>query len=366
MKLQWISLALLCLSSFGGYATITGTEYDSFGTDDVIAGKSVDEDQANPGRKMITPAAGTKIKTGADAFIIAEFLEWEARQNGLVFAQTGIGATATSTPSQGSSYTPNFQFNPGFRVALGLGLDHDDWDVIATYTWYQQNSNENSVTNSNTTTNSLIPGMNFPYTLPSSLTYASGNWNLRLSCVDMNLGRNFFISHYLSIRPMIGLKAAWQNQTYDASYIGTVRRVQTQNTIHQSEKAFGIGMVGGMKMLWSFTRNWGIYANAFGDILSTRFKLNSKNKQFAVNNNSNITVDDQLSSKISVLQPIVELSLGICWDNWFDDDQYHLGIRLGWEEQMWFNNNHFIISNNNANRGDLSMQGLVFSLRFDF
>lgn len=366
--LKKVALSLFCLSSQVGLATMTGTEYDEFGNDDPLASKSVVEDQITPPHRVITPAGGTKIKTGADAFIIGQFLEWEARQDGLTFARTGIAPssnTSTAIP-QGTSYAPSFQFDPGFRVGLGLGLEHDDWDVLFVYTWYHQNAPSNSITHTNNAVDSLISGMSFPYALPSTLTYARGDWHLRLSVIDGTLGRVFLISPYLTLRPVIGLKAAWQNQNYNVAYRGITNSVNYQNDIDQAEKAFGIGFRMGLKTIWNFTRNWSIHGYGFGDILSTRFKVHSSNVQFPVNNSSAQTTRDQLETKTSTLQPIVELSLSLCWDNWFDDERYHFGLSAGWEEQIWFNNNHLLIDNGSSNVGNLYLQGLIVSARFDF
>ena len=32
---------------------------------------------------------------------------------------------------------------------------------------------------------------------------------------------------------------------------------------------------------------------------------------------------------------LTELELGLCWETWFYDDNYHLAVQAGWDQQVW-------------------------------
>ncbi|MES2123023.1 MAG: Lpg1974 family pore-forming outer membrane protein, partial [Chlamydiota bacterium] len=68
-----------------------------------------------------------------------------------------------------------------------------------------------------------------------------------------------------------------------------------------------------------------------------------------------------------------DLALGLQWDYLFSQDRYHFGVKLGWEFNIFFDQNqlfNFMSSTNpgaiNFQNDDLSFQGLTLGLRFDF
>ena len=60
-----------------------------------------------------------------------------------------------------------------------------------------------------------------------------------------------------------------------------------------------------------------------------------------------------------------EFQIGLRWEMWFYDDNYHFLIQAGWEEQVWLSNGNFIRLYNDVD-GDLNLQGLDIKFRFDF
>lgn len=86
---------------------------------------------------VITPNAGPCVINGADLFITAEFLYWTIRQDHLAFAFSTpeIIDPLVIPEGKGSVFHPDWEFNPGFKVGLGILFDHDGWDLYANYTW---------------------------------------------------------------------------------------------------------------------------------------------------------------------------------------------------------------------------------------
>ena len=92
------------------------------------------------------------------------------------------------------------------------------------------------------------------------------------------------------------------------------------------------------------------------------------------------TVTNNVKNDFHTIKPVLELYMGLRWEDWMCCDCYHYSIELGWEEQWWANENQFfsveplVIVNNGPNRsrltesrlGDLIMQGLTVKVRFDF
>jgi hypothetical protein len=319
----------------------------------------------------VTPSAGPRVENGADVVISADFIYWQATQNGLEYAVNFVNGG--ESVSQGTTHNPKFTFNPGFKVGLGLQLGHDGWDVMAQYSWYNSSDSTDRTVNSDSSetfvtqfpAQNTIGGFTVPLGSPS-ISSASTRWGMRYNDIDFEIGRNYFISQYLTLRPFSGLKAAWINQDWHTPYY--LYGSDYNWTIDQNQKSFGIGLRTGMNGAWEFCKNFSIYGNTAFSVLSTRFKNQYSETDYA-------TIDSvgelyaNLNSVLNTIQPVIELGMGVSYDYWFNDDMYHFGISAGWEMQYWNNMNHFFGYSTDeiiSRTGDLSIQGLDVKFRFDF
>ena len=39
------------------------------------------------------------------------------------------------------------------------------------------------------------------------------------------------------------------------------------------------------------------------------------------------------------------MGIGLQWDHYFTNGRYHLGLNLGWDHQLWFDQNRFMDQN---------------------
>lgn len=331
------------------------------------------DSQTQTQAQVITPSAGPRVENAIDGIVTADFIYFHAAQTGLDYATNNLDGTEAPTP-QGSIYYPNFQFDAGFRIGLGLDLAHDGWDVISNYTYLHTGTHTTSNTfeTVETVTVDNIVDQN-------SISAASSKWRLKLDVIDLDLGRNYFISQYLALRPFFGAKAAWNRQKFNATGTGffeDLSDAQIMSTL-QDQTAFGIGLRTGMNSSWQFTKNWNIYGNVAFTALSSTVHNLFKTKITYVDTTSDYLA--HIKSSQNVIQPVVELAMGFGYDCYFNDDNYHFGIQAGWEFQYWNNNNFFnqvvdfsdndIGEASNASyqrSGDLSLQGFDLRFRLDF
>jgi hypothetical protein len=323
--------------------------------------------------REITPAAGPCVADGLAVIASADFIYWMARQDHIAYAYT-TGTTALAaggTPAQGRVVMPESGFKPGFKIGLGLDLDHDGWDVFAEYTWFHSNhshshgnrDDEDSV--SATSTLDLhapywdVNGFNQFGTL---FTSASAQWKLQMNILDLELGRNFYISESLMLRPQVGMKMTWDTQRYNTSY--------TNDTIvlsmNQKDTIQGYGIRAGIDTAWHFTRSFSFVGDlAFTGLWeSFHVKRNDSNLVTATGISTN---DLNVKSRHNNVRPIIEWRAGLRWESWWCADRYHVAIDAGWEQQVWVNQNQFfVISPTEHKNGDLSLQGLDIKVRFDF
>lgn len=327
------------------------------------ANSSMDSTTTTTTYKEITPPAGLHIDGGAGFAISGDFIYWETREDGLEFAysgQAGYAVTPSATLPQGQAYYPGFSYQPGFKVALEADLGHDNWDLAAEYSWLIAKQQSNSVTQDYATT-TLFPTI-LTQTVDADavnnpLTNASGVWGLHYNVVNLELGRDYFISENLTFRPHYGLSGAWLNQTYNVDYVFESQgstTVTANLTEAYSQKFWGVGFRTGLDSGWHFDENWSIYGDFAAAVLWSSFKVASSeydNLADAYNINT-------LSQTYGV-QTVLDLEMGLRWSMVFDENSFGMMLQAGWDQQVWINHNQIT-------SGNLNLQGLVVKARFDF
>ncbi|MCP5492151.1 MAG: hypothetical protein H7A40_03815 [Chlamydiales bacterium] len=310
--------------------------------------------------REITPDAGPRVACGTDFFITADFIYWATRMDGLGYAATNIAGV--NVP-QGSVSHPDFGWEPGFKVGLGYNLPHDGWDVFVEYTYLRPSADDSTTNNTNRMVRLWADPTNNPFETVSS---ARANWDFDLNVIDLELGRNFFVSRYLTLRPFFGLKGAWTSSSF------TIRTVDALDStlgdvVAMGQDFWGVGFRTGMNTVWWFNKYFGIFGDfalsaLWGDFDVTRRDANT----ITVNNVVTETTTSNTKNCFSSMKPVFEIAMGLEGDYWFSDDQYHFGAKLGWEMQYWANQNQFFSLNEEGSHGDLSFMGLTLRFRFDF
>jgi hypothetical protein len=75
---------------------------------------------------------------------------------------------------------------------------------------------------------------------------------------------------------------------------------------------------------------------------------------------------------INSIIPEIELAAGIGWQTFFNEKQYFLDLKLGWEQQTWFSQNKMFSQSNistdqlQTTKHDMSFGGPTFSATFGF
>ncbi|MEX0961427.1 MAG: Lpg1974 family pore-forming outer membrane protein [Simkaniaceae bacterium] len=325
--------------------------------------------------KVITPSAGPRVCCGVDVFVTADFIYWTSRMDGLGYATSGVRPTADIDPSKGSVKHPDFGFDPGFKVGLGLNLGHDGWDLFAQYTWLYTSKVSDSASSGvdSLADSQLSPLVYTTGTISSgpsdTVSSARSSFDINLNVIDLELGRNFFVSRYLKIRPHFGLKGAWYDSYNNVNYVGDSTDDVNLNavSIHQDQDYWGVGIRAGMNTSWHFTRSFSVVGNVILSSLWGEFDVTRKDTEYntldaALVNDTYLNTENDFHS----MKAVLELFLGLRWDTWFCNDDFHFSIDAGWEEQLWINHNQFFSLYEEGSHGDLYFHGLTLKFRFDF
>lgn len=320
-----------------------------------------------------TPPAMINLKYCAEPFITADYLFWTVRQENMDYAFPVQFDAQLNTISKNRIQNLDFEFGSGFRVGAGLDFKHDGWDTYVNYTRFYPERMHDSLTADDGEI--LFPtwhASNFAEFASGTFDFASQHWHFENDVIDWELGRNFFISRYLTLRPFAGLKTAWQEQNQRLVYIDDVnhRRFTTKNHVH----FWGIGIRCGLNSAWYvYKKNLSIVADFALTGLWSRVKTSQ-------NQDINFTTSEinpfHPRESFHTIRPVIEWMLGAQWESWLYDNGMKISLRAGWEEQVWFNQNDLLeiftntvvggIYSTKARGGNLSLEGLTIRGRFDF
>jgi hypothetical protein len=113
--------------------------------------------------------------------------------------------------------TLGFDFATGFRVGAGVGLE-SDWGVKLSYTRFDTDTED-------TATGKVTPnflGCRLDANKLSSPYFQNGDAQAAIdyNVLDLDFGKSFCLSESWRLRPVLGLRGAWINQTFNSEFQG--------------------------------------------------------------------------------------------------------------------------------------------------
>lgn len=364
---------------------------------------------------MLNPPARPTQKCDWGVLITVEPLFLKAYENGLDFAvttQNGPLFTAPVNPPNANSATSlqgrskgkriNFEWDWGVRVGLGANLPHDGWDIIANWTHFFTNAHKSLVAAPNEV---IEPTLLHPQSGGGSfgskgvLQQQSGaslgaksRWKLRLNEIDLELGRQFFVSKWLTLKPHGGFRTAWVRQTLDTDYtnmlvqpvavVGSNESFSSSN-VFMKNNYWGLGLIAGLDTQWGLSCGWSLFGNFAASILYGYFDTFHDESAIVgaplpTVNGLGFVVGQEYNffnyhRFYHMGRFITDFIIGLSYDTYFCDEDYHLGFDAGWEHHLFFGQNQFVVfigdvemGQSITNQGDLYLQGFSVKVRFDF
>lgn len=318
---------------------------------------------------MINPQGRPQVNDGWDLILFGDLLYWNAHENGMQVAVVEQGDKRKLSDSDVD--TIHGKWNVGFRVGIGYNMPHDGWDTRLTWLRFTDNGHKNAHTGQNHVV--------YPTQLhPADPLLGSGDksvyarkmhsrWHMRLDQLDWDLGREFFVSKWLTLRPHFGLRTDWIRQGLDIDY-KEFHSSHNKAKVDLSDHWWGIGLEGGLDTQWGLGSGWSIFGNLTSAIIYGIHKISYEVKDKPKNHDF---VD--IKNHYRIAHPVLDLVMGLRWDNMFSHDRYHLGFEVGWENHIYFSQNQFpiFVSRSSkgtfvSNQGDLTFQGWTFGARLDF
>ncbi|MBS0653664.1 MAG: MOMP family protein [Verrucomicrobia bacterium] len=295
-------------------------------------------------------------------YVTADFLYWNLTEGGTDYALTDK-KTPGDIPFKGKSKKIEFDWDPGFRVGVGYQLDeHDGWDGLLNFTWFQTEESSHAHAPSE---GALVPLWGFPFSNVAEKAKAS--WEFDFYTLDFELGRRYFVSKYLSVRPEFGLKSAWIYQHVKASFLEITPSRTGNVQIRRKNNFWGIGPRAGVDATWFFDSHFSFFGTGSAALLWGDFDVREKEQETIAHRKLiNFNAD------FNAIVPTAQLLLGFQWEANFNDARNHFKILLGYEFQYWWRQNQMLEFENEGSFNpdryseDVSLQGLTLDVRFDF
>lgn len=351
------------------------------------------------GPQEVNPAVNPKTCNGDVVFTVAGFY-WNAHQDGMEYAIDNQVVHPTDADTNqalnnliDSTYkNPDFKWDFGFKVGLGYNTTHDGWDIGVVWTQFRTSADSHVEAEADDNHTLLPLWSAFAATgADSTILWASDietHWKLKLDLVDLELGREFWTSKYLTFRPFVGLRLAWINQEYNiknkgGGWLSTAESPAFNNLVDIDQKFHGVGLRGGVDTVWNFGCGWGIFGNFAMSIVYGRFNVDHDESNREATDTHHKTKILESDDNFRASRGMTDLSIGLQWHTMFSNCRYGFTAMLGWEHHMFFDQNQMWrvlrkcdepltqpnLSGENVfhqRRGDLATQGWTLTFVFEF
>lgn len=322
----------------------------------------------------------------------AEILVWRADVNGSELVNHEV-ITANVIENQSEKLSGTWR--PGTRVGIGYQLDRfDDWRFYLTYTFYHAQSVDKKIATGDINSDFLRQSW-IPFLGPQ-VTKANGHWTINFNWIDFELSRTIEFSNKILARPHMGVRGAFIDFDYLASYLGSWTAIKGNSIIHLDQKTYFKGendfYAGGLRFgsefQWNFANDWSLLFDCAGSILSGSFDIHQKFEGFdAVGKTTLVPVIENFKETMLQLRTNLDASLGFKWEKAIGKPRLRkVSVLIGYELSEWFRLNELIrvfrstdiiaststVSTDNSNfvyhhiSDDVVLQGLRAAVAFKF
>ena len=318
-----------------------------------------------------------------DFNFFGDLLIWQAHENGLPIANKNKATNFSTFPGfanlQDSSVKHlDFKYDVGFRLGIDVDTVYDGWDVSLTWLRLTADAQQRALTTGN---KELFASRLSPQAAPFAVggtnpipipvySNSHAHWKAFLNQLDWDLGREFFVSKHLTLRPHFGLRTTWIRQKLNTDYSNGITLagfpVMPDTEVREKNKWWGLGVEGGLDTKWCLGSGFSLFGNLAAAIEYGFQKVRTKQEV------EGLASEDFENNKDSyrISRPILDLQLGLQWDHQCCDGICHFGFHGGWEHHIYFSQNQFhteqALGQFVANQGDLTYQGWTFGAHLAF
>lgn len=378
--IRWKNIGLVCMASLVASSAFAGSKSDRI----AALEKKVNElgtENAMGNFGVMTSSASPDVN-GYGFNIWAGGIYQKASIGGTEFTYTD-NDPASSLPIRGRLKEIDFDWDWGFRVGAGYKFEHDNWDVNLWYTYFDSSGSKN--------VSSGLNGSVIPVRASSKITTGCNNFgsfflaeiaksqfDANFHVLNLELGRDYFISGNLTLRPHFGLESVWIDLEQIIRYSGgeTADGGLDVNTVRVKDDNdfWGMGPRAGIDSKWFMGYGLNIFGNASAAALYGHVDVDHSERFSLCSADNNISI----SANTHRIVPTMQLQIGLGWDRYFNNDKQHVRLRIGYDSTYFWRANQFIdvddvraqsqagIPKFERVSEDVMMQGLMFDAKLSF
>lgn len=311
---------------------------------------------------IILPPAGPVLDNDYGIALDVEFLYLKSNVKGI---SPGQEISISGAPhEEGDSILLDWQLNPGARAFIAYRPTHDNWEVRATWMYLYSKASVNQTAPSGFYISSNFPPE--PSYFPEGTTYPnqiSGHWRMNFNQIDLDLSRNSYLSKWLALRFVGGLRTAWlfQDLNYSLSGGSIPNTGSFISYTRMSNDFWGMGPRIALDTRWGLGQGFSIFVNGGASLLWGFFKTNTYGYATTTGQSTSFA---QARMLVHTDIAVFDLDVGLSYDTSFYDDQFHFGFKAGWEHHLYSETSMF--GGSDTPQGSTTTEGLMLSARFDF
>ena len=257
-------------------------------------------------------------------------------------------------PFTGQVYEPKSAWAWGIDAILGYDFSRDGWDARLTNAYFKA-----------TQSDAVLAGWG-GNVIPARVVYevvsfiapndfwicaeAHSNISLAYDLIGLELGRDYFVSRHLSLRPLLGLLGSWMWNTQNIVYSGDPKDIVTPVLGNDSYKTqdrldwYGIGPQVGLETKWGLGKGISFFADAKAALMVGKYRVVHQ-EEFTRQPNSAFPGPYliEMRSTYRRILPYLQTLIGLSYDFFSDDQTNQFLIRLGYNVQLFAGANEFIM-----------------------
>lgn len=354
MKLSW----LLLFSAMFAYGAV-------FADTSTLQSYKSEEQSVKERIEFLEEKRGYRFKKkDFQAFVDGELLYWKADVDGVAYATTsvvrpaagGLGDVNTNFKTR----TPHFQYDPGFRVGMGVESPFDLFDFYIEWTRFYTKGHDKA--RGTFVPVILVPGdkeifdgIGLIKPMVSIPNKASAGCHIKENILDLQLARGIPVSRHFFMRPYFGIRGVWSAIDWDIkvkrNFVtpGIFDQDSTQLKVKNGFQAVG-GLVG-LEFDWKAPMGFGVNMRGAGSLLWGKANERTKQKYVFIpsGTDSRIHRNYKAINSCHALKGLWELFVGVFWETDFTSkkeekpkllrvkNEHRVSLRLlaGYECQHW-------------------------------
>ena len=262
----------------------------------------------------------------------ADLLYWKAEIDGVAYATSSVVEQASggvgTVNTKIKTATPQFSYDPGFRLGLGFQSPFDLYDLFIIWTRIETHGNDKiygSHVLSTPAPGDKVIGdrIGLIKNLSSIPNEASAKCNIKENVLDLQLARGIAVSRNFFMRPYFGVRGVISDINWDIrmkrKFVIPLAFNQDATELKVKNDFQAVGGLVGIEMDWEAPMGFGVSIRGVGSLLWGHSEEKTKQKYIVIpaGTGEGIRQNFKAGNSFDCLKGMWELFAGVFWETDF-------------------------------------------------